>query len=127
MPDCQSIIDALLGGEIFSCIDLKAGFNNIPMDGPSIPLAAVVTQDGIFEPTRMWFGLKSAPAHFQRTITIILEGARIEIGPGGRIVVYIDDIALWSSSDDVEGLWARTVAAIAVLTRAGFMINIRKS
>ena len=88
MPDCQQVLDALLGGELFSCLDLKAGFNNIPVDEQSVPYTAVITQDGVFEPVRMWFGLKAAPAHFQRVITIVIEGARVEIGPNGQVVVY---------------------------------------
>lgn len=43
MPDCQQVLDALLGGQLFSCLDLKAGFNNIPVDGPSVPYMAVTT------------------------------------------------------------------------------------
>ena len=57
----------------------------------------------------MWFGLKAAPAHFQRVITIVLEGARIEVGGDGRVIVYIDDIAVWGQASDIEDLWRRTV------------------
>ena len=64
VPDCSSVLDALLSAEVFCCLDIKAGFNNIPVSPESIPLTGIVTQDGCFEALRMQFGLKSAPSHF---------------------------------------------------------------
>jgi hypothetical protein len=70
----------------------------------------------------MQFGFKAAPAHFQKTITITLEPLS-----DGRIVIYIDDIALWALDGQQEALWQRTLAVLHALTAAGFMINVRKS
>lgn len=64
MPDCSQILDALVSAEIFSCIDIKAGFNNIPMESRSIPITGIISQDGCYEAMRMQFGFKAAPAHF---------------------------------------------------------------
>ena len=58
---------------------------------------------------------------------MVIEGARIEIGPRGQVVVYIDDIALWAGADAWQDLWRRTLITIRALTQAGFMVNIRKS
>ncbi|MBW0489609.1 hypothetical protein O181_029324 [Austropuccinia psidii MF-1] len=44
---------------------------------------------GIYEYTRMPFGIKNAPAHFQRMMKRILEG---------WMVVYIDDIIIYSET-----------------------------
>ena len=51
----------------------------------------------------------------------------LEALPDGRIILYIDDIALWAKIDEEEGLWQRTLAVIRILTAMGFMVNIRKS
>lgn len=121
-PDTQSVIDALYNATAMSQIDLKAGFWNIPVAPESIALTAIVTQDGVYEALRMQFGFKCAPSHFQKTIIITLDYLM-----DGQVVVYIDDIVLYGSADNLDELWERTLAAIRKLTSAGFMINVRKS
>ena len=122
MPDCQAVLDCLKDAEVFSCLDLKAGFWNLPITTASIPYCGIITQDGVYEACRMQFGFKSAPAHFQRTIVEALL-----VLPDGRIVIYIDDIALWARLGELDDLWRRTLEVIRVLTDLGFMVNIRKS
>ncbi|MBW0513848.1 hypothetical protein O181_053563 [Austropuccinia psidii MF-1] len=46
---------------------------------------------GIYEYTRMPFGIKNAPAHFQRMMDTIFQVEILE----GWIVVYIDDIIIY--------------------------------
>ncbi|MBW0507110.1 hypothetical protein O181_046825 [Austropuccinia psidii MF-1] len=49
---------------------------------------------GIYEYPRMPFGIKNAPAHFQRMMDTIFQDEILE----GRMVVYIDDIILYSET-----------------------------
>ncbi|MBW0483115.1 hypothetical protein O181_022830 [Austropuccinia psidii MF-1] len=49
---------------------------------------------GIYEYTRMPFGIKNAPAHFQRIMDTIFEDQILE----GWMVVYIDDIIIYSET-----------------------------
>ncbi|MBW0504762.1 hypothetical protein O181_044477, partial [Austropuccinia psidii MF-1] len=49
---------------------------------------------GIYEYTRMPFGIKNAPAHFQRMMHTILQEEIL----GGWMVVYIDDIIIYSET-----------------------------
>ncbi|MBW0492261.1 hypothetical protein O181_031976 [Austropuccinia psidii MF-1] len=55
---------------------------------------------GIYEYTRMSFGIKNAPAHFQRIADTIFQEEILE----GWIVVYIDDIIIYSETweDNVQ-------------------------
>ncbi|MBW0470715.1 hypothetical protein O181_010430 [Austropuccinia psidii MF-1] len=46
---------------------------------------------GIYEYTRMPFGIKNAPAHFQRMMDTLFKGEILE----GMMVVYIDDIIIY--------------------------------
>ena len=97
----------------------KAGFHNIPVDENSSRYLGIVTQDGLWKFIRMPFGLKGAPAHFQRTVMITLEGL-----PARGVVIYLDDIVI--HADTVEEAWALTLEALRALASKGFMINIRK-
>ncbi|MBW0538239.1 hypothetical protein O181_077954 [Austropuccinia psidii MF-1] len=49
---------------------------------------------GIYEYTRMPFGIKNAPAHFQRMMDTIFQEEKLE----GWMVVYIDDIIIYSET-----------------------------
>ncbi|MBW0587143.1 hypothetical protein O181_126858 [Austropuccinia psidii MF-1] len=49
---------------------------------------------GIYEYTRMPFGIKNAPAHFQRMMDTIFQDEILE----GWMVVYIDDIIIYSET-----------------------------
>ena len=67
----------------------------------------------------MLFGMKAAPAHFQRAITLTLD-----LQPHGKIVVYIDDIII--SGNTWQEVWNKTLETLKKLTEAGFMINMNK-
>ncbi|MBW0486594.1 hypothetical protein O181_026309 [Austropuccinia psidii MF-1] len=49
---------------------------------------------GIYEYTRMPFGIKNAPSHFQRMMDTIFQGKILE----GWILVYIEDIIIYSET-----------------------------
>ena len=76
----------------FTTLDLTSGFHQIQMDESSMAKTAFSTDKGHFEFKRMPFGLKNAPATFQRVINHVL---REEIN---RIcVVYLDDIIIFGT------------------------------
>lgn len=87
MPQIEEILDSLGKSEYFSTIDLKSGFHQIPMDPAHIEKTAFSTDKGHFEFTRMPFGLKNAPATFQRAMNNILDEFI-----GTKCYVYLDDI-----------------------------------
>ena len=72
LPDCQSAIDSMGAATLFSNLDIKAGFNNIPVAAASLRYMGMVTQDGLWRVKRMAFGFKTAPAHFQMVIRMVL-------------------------------------------------------
>ncbi|MBW0512494.1 hypothetical protein O181_052209 [Austropuccinia psidii MF-1] len=57
-----------------------------------IKLIRIICYRGIYEYTGMPFGIKSAPAHFQRMMDTIFQEEILE----GWMVVYIDDIIIYS-------------------------------
>ena len=104
-------------------IDLKAGYHNIPFEHESSYDSTFATHRGKYRWLRMPMGLTQAPAHFQFVVESVLEGE-----PGDRrlpVVVYLDDIAVFG--DDQGQVLEDTLEAIRRLTKAGFMINLKKS
>src|SRR5213078_3904868 len=62
LPRLDDILDSFCGSTIFSRLDLKSGYWQLPLDKSTIPLTAFSTPDGHYEFLRLPFGLKNAPA-----------------------------------------------------------------
>nr|QBB63970.1 polyprotein [Green Sichuan pepper vein clearing-associated virus] len=92
LPGINSIIKSLGGAKIFSKFDLKSGFHQVAMDEESIPWTAFISPAGLYEWLVMPFGLKNAPAVFQRKMDECFKGTE------EFIAVYIDDILVFSST-----------------------------
>lgn len=90
LPLIESCLEHLSGKCIFSLLDLKSGFHQIKMDPSSVKYTSFVTPDGQYEYLKMPFGLKNAPADFQRFINSILR----EFIEADKLVVYLDDIII---------------------------------
>lgn len=74
IPAIDDIISNLGHAKFFSAFDLSSGFHQISMDHSSKKFTAFSTPDGHFEYERMPFGLKNAPATFQRMVDNALRG-----------------------------------------------------
>lgn len=120
MRDCLSIVQRLHDSEIFSGIDMKAGFHNIPVDAESSALMGVITQDGLFQYLRMTFGLLEAPMYFQYMVEDLIYNA----DPSLKCEPYLDDLT--AHGCDLKQVWDDTLRIIKVLTDAGIMINMKK-
>ena len=93
LPVIDDILDHLGQAKFFSAFDLSSGFHQIPMAKNSIKYTAFSTPDGHFEFTRMPFGLKNAPATFQRMMDNALRGL-----VGKYCFVYLDDIVVFGKT-----------------------------
>ena len=64
IADARSVIDSLESSTIFSGIDMKSGFHNIPVSERAADVLGLVTQDGLFRYLTMPFGPMLAPFYF---------------------------------------------------------------
>ncbi|UYV65508.1 K02A2.6-like [Cordylochernes scorpioides] len=71
-PSIDRIIDRFGGCHYFTKIDLRDGFWQIGLTRESRKISAFVTQEGLYEFTRLPFGWKNSPPKFQRIMTEIL-------------------------------------------------------
>ena len=68
LPRIQESLDALVGAQYFSTLDLASGYHQISMDPRDQHKTAFTTPFDLYEYTRMPMGLASVPATFQRLV-----------------------------------------------------------
>ncbi|MBW0509915.1 hypothetical protein O181_049630 [Austropuccinia psidii MF-1] len=75
-------------------MDCMKGFHQNGVEPSYMKLLRIICNMGIYGYTRMSFGIKNAPAHFQRIMDTIFQDEILE----GWMVVYIDDIIIYSET-----------------------------
>lgn len=93
LPNMDDILDKLGRANYFTTLDLAKGFHQIEMEPKDFEKTAFSTANGHYEFVRMPFGLKNAPATFQRMMRDVLKQFI-----GKICYVYLDDIIIFSTS-----------------------------
>ena len=104
LPNITDLLDKLGKSLYFTTLDLASGYHQIEVDEEDIKKTAFSTQHGHYEFLRMPFGLKTAPATFQRAMDSILRGLQ-----GIHCMVYLDDVIIFSASLDEHIQKLRTI------------------
>ena len=102
LPHLQSFTDNIHGARIFSKIDLKDAFLQIPVHPDDVPKTTITTPFGAFQYNYMPFGLSGSSQTFQRFIDTVLRGLQTDSAKPQpvRVFAYIDDILIVSEDED---------------------------
>jgi hypothetical protein len=90
IPIISDVLNSLGNSRYFSSIDCASGFYQIPLRAEDQPKTAYSTDYGHFEYKSMPFGLKGAPATFQRLMSVVLSGMQ-----GLKSLCYLDDLSIF--------------------------------
>ena len=117
VPNLADFSSQLEGCSIFSTLDLKNGYLQVPLEQTATPKTAVITPFGLFEFLRMPFGLKNAGMTFQRYMDNIFNGLDF-------VFIYVDDILVASKDRREHLIHLREV--FRRLQQAGLILNLAK-
>ncbi|XP_062527926.1 uncharacterized protein K02A2.6 isoform X1 [Bombyx mori] len=87
LPSVQELFTKLHNGEEYSKLDLSMAYMQFRINKKSQKLTCINTPRGLFNYTRLVFGLSSAPAIFQRAMESL-------VGDMEGVYCYLDDLVL---------------------------------
>ena len=119
LPRIEESLEALRGAKYFTSLDLAHGYHHVAMDTGSVEKTSFRVPFGLYEFTRMHFGLANAPGTFQRVMEMCIGDMNLS-----ELLIYLDDILIFSSS--VEEHLQRPDRVFARLTDFGLKIKGKK-
>ena len=88
----EELFTSLSGGKKFTKLDLSHAYLQLELEEQSRELVTINTHKGLFQYTRLHFGVSVAPAIFQRTI----EGLLADIP---HTVAFLDDVLITGKTE----------------------------
>jgi hypothetical protein len=119
MPIVRDILVRMAKSKIFSSFDLTKGFYQIPVHEEDRPKTAVFTPLGLKQCRTIPFGLKNAPAVFQRVMEEVLGDILYKF-----CLVYIDDVVIFSETEEQHIEYTR--AFLTKMRKYNLRINPKK-
>lgn len=95
MPTIEELFSTMSGGQKFSKIDLTSAYLQISVKEEHREYLTLSTHIGLYRPTRLQFGVSSAPAIFQR----FMEQLLVDIE---GVTVFLDDIKITGPNDEIH-------------------------
>ena len=117
LPRMEDCIDSIGPAVFITNLDLLKGYWQVPLTSRALDISAFVTPDHFLQYTVMAFGMRNAPATFQRLMQLVL-------GDVPCCNVYLDDVVVYSDT------WADHLASLNVvfqrLVEASLTLNLAK-
>ncbi|MBW0481959.1 hypothetical protein O181_021674 [Austropuccinia psidii MF-1] len=117
IPRIPHALDKLETAKYITKMDCMKGFHHNGVKQNSMKLLRIFCHMAIYEYTKISFGIKNAPANFQRIMDTIFQGEILE----AWMVLYIDDIILYSET------WGDHLQYIEIVLSKCTPINLKIS
>ena len=89
LPNIESFVGKVAQYNVFSAIDLKSAYHQLPIREEDRPYTAFEADGKLFQYTRVPFGVTNGVACFQRTLDQLIESEKLQ-----DTFAYLDDITI---------------------------------
>ena len=117
IPTYEEVLGRIYGAHVFSVLDAKHGFWQVPLTEESQKLTTFITPFGRFCFRRLPFGITSAPEIYQRIMSDLLAGL-------AGVVVYMDDVLITGQTKEEHD--DRLQQVLSIVQNAGLKLNREK-
>ena len=117
LPAVEQTLAQLAGAEVFTKLDANSGFWQIPLSAESALLTTFLTPFGRYCFNRLPFGITSAPEHFQRRMSVLLDGM-------DGVICLMDDVLVYGKTQEEHD--EQLVKILQRLEAAGLTLNREK-
>ncbi|KAL0148642.1 hypothetical protein M9458_056082, partial [Cirrhinus mrigala] len=117
LPRMEDCVDNIGSACFVSKLDMLKGYWQVPLTPQASEISAFVTPDNFLQYTAMAFGLRNAPATFQRLVNLVLAGVP-------NCNAYLDDLVIYSADWTEHMRLLRTV--FERLANANLTLNLAK-
>ena len=117
LPSVEQVLAQIGDAKHFSKLDANSGFWQIEVSEQSSKLTTFITPFGRFRFNRLPFGITSAPEHFQRRMSELLQGI-------DGVVVLVDDTLITGRTKEEHD--RRLTQVLARLEKAGLTLGLEK-
>jgi len=108
LPLISELVSQLRGARYFTKLDVRWGFNNVCIKPGDKWKAAFQTNQGLFKPLVMFFGMTNSLATFQTIMNDIFQNLIVE----GIMVVYLDNILIFTKTKEEHKQAVRQVLQV---------------
>ena len=117
LPRIDDCVDTIGSARYVTKLDLLKGYWQVPLTARASEISAFVTPDKFQQYSVMAFGMRNAPATFQRLVNIVLADVP-------HCAAYLDDVVVYSSD------WAAHIDTLTTvfqrLARASLALHLAK-
>ena len=117
LPKVDETLAQLTGARMFSKLDANSGFWQIPLAKESRLLTTFITPFGRYCFNKLPFGISSAPEHFQKRMSAILERTH-------GVVCQMDDVLVFGSTQEEHN--SRLITVLEKIQNARVTLNPEK-
>lgn len=117
LPRVDDCIDQVGSAKFVTKLDLLRGYWQVPLSERAQEISSFVIPSGLYSYRVMSFGLRNAPATFQRLMNRVVSGLE-------GCAVYLDDLVVFSDSWDSH--LERLGAVLRRLSAAKLTVNLAK-
>ncbi|XP_046383599.1 uncharacterized protein K02A2.6-like [Ischnura elegans] len=117
LPKLDDVFGSLAGGTVYCTLDLQNAYLQLGVGLESQKYLTVNTDDGLYQFTRLPFGISSAPGIFQSVMQEIVKGLPM-------VTCYLDDLLI--SGKDLKDCQERVEMVLNRLNEYNVRVNMNK-